>query len=226
MIAMTPTLRQRSARRLLTDRAILESLVASLMILLLTGGLALLLSWLWVLRWALVRNRRPSRGVLLLCGHQLKDGQPSADYRRRLQRAARLMADSPELRLVLLGGGSPSEAAAGRDWLRANIGLDSSCIELEEDSIDSLENLRNARALLSGDADLYLLSSRYHLGRLKIFADQLGLEARLVAAEAHFVPAWRNLVLSFQEAIYVAWFVCGRLWARLARREHLLERIR
>lgn len=223
---MTPTLRQRSAKRLITDPVIVESLIASLAILVLTGGLALLLAWLWVLRWALVTNARPTCGVLLLCGHQLQDGRPSSDYRHRLQRAARLMADSPDLRLVLLGGGSPSEAAAGRDWLLANSELSPSRIDLEEDSIDSLENLRNARGLLPKDSELYLLSSRYHLGRLRLFARQLGLEARLVAAEPRFVPGLRNLVLSIQESVYTGWFICGRFWARLARRESLLARIR
>lgn len=223
---MTLTVRQRSAKRILNDPAIRESVIASLVILLLSGGLVLVLAWLWVLRWALVRNQHPTRGVLLLCGHQLQDGLPSPDYRRRLRRAQALMDESPSLHLVLLGGGSPSEAAAGRDWLLANSGLDPARIALEEDSIDSLENLRNARALLPADSELYLLSSRYHLGRLRLFARQLGLDIRLVAAETRFVPGFRNLLLSFQESVYAGWFVCGRLWARLARRESLLERIR
>jgi uncharacterized SAM-binding protein YcdF (DUF218 family) len=226
MIAMSPALRQRSARRLFLDPAIRESLLASLLILVLSAGLSLLLSWLWVLRWALVRNRQPEQGVLLLCGHQLEAGRPSRDYRRRLARAASLMAGSPDLRLVLLGGGVPSEAAAGRDWLLANTRLEAGRIELEEDSIDSLENLRNARSLLPSNAALYLLSSRYHLGRLRLFAGQLGLPAELVAAEPGFDLVWRNLALTWQEAAYVCWFVSGRFWARLARRERLLERIR
>lgn len=223
---MAPHLKKRSARRILSDRAILESLLVSLLILVFTAGLSLLLSWLWVLRWALSRVPRPGPGVLLVCGHQLDQGQPSADYRVRLVRAAEWMAAEPGLRLVLLGGGVPSEAAAGRDWLLANSGLESGRIELEEESLDSLENLHNARAMLVPSASVYLLSSRYHLGRLRIFAGQLRLQARLVPAEASFRPSWRNLGLSLLEAGYVGWFVCGRFWARLARRESLLERIR
>lgn len=202
-------------------------MLVSLAMLALTGGLALLLSWLWVLRWALVRNEQPGeRGVLLLCGHQLRDGQPSPDYRRRLRRAAGLMAERPGLELVLLGGGLPSEASAGRDWLLEQTALDPARIRLEEDSIDSLENLRNARDLLDAQTELYLLSSRYHLGRLRIYARQLGLDARLLAAEDRFVPDPGSLGLSLLEAVYVCWFACGRLWARLARRQRLLERIR
>jgi uncharacterized SAM-binding protein YcdF (DUF218 family) len=218
--------RRRPLKRILEDRAIAESLVASLLFLVLTAGLSLLLSWLWVLRWALTRGPRPGGGILLLCGHQLDQGKPSGDYIQRLGRAAELMVDQPDLRLVLLGGGVPSEAAAGRDWLLANTRLDAERIELEEDSIDSLENLRNARELLPAGVPVYLLSSRYHLGRLRLFAGQLGLDARLVPAEHGFRPSPRQLMLSVQEAVYVCWFVSGRLWARLARRESLLARIR
>lgn len=223
---MSLNLRQRSARRLFTDPVVVESMLVSLLVLILSGGLALLFSWLWVLRWALVRNEMPERGVLLLCGHQLCDGQPSPVYQRRLQRAAALMLARPDLNLVLLGGGVPSEAAAGRDWLVANTDLDPARIELEQDSIDSLENLRNARAMLPSGSELHLLSSRYHLGRLRIFSRQLGLSACLIAAEMRFRPTLGSLILTVQEAVYVAWFVTGRLWARLARREKLLERIR
>ncbi len=219
-------LRQRTLKRIIADRAVLESLVVSLLVLLLSGGLALLLAWLWVLRWALTPNLAPSAGALLLCGHRLQAGRPSADYQHRLRRAAALMADAPQLRLILLGGGTPSEAAAGRDWLLAHTTLAAARIELEQDSTDSLENLRNARDLLAPDEPLYLISSRYHLGRLRLFAAQLGLATTLIPAEPRFRIGWRNLALSLQEAGYVGWFVCGRGWARLARRERLLDRIR
>lgn len=220
------TVSQRALQRIIADRAVLETLLACLVITLLSGGLTLLLSWLWVLRWTLAPNLAPAKGTLLLCGHRLQAGSPSTDYQQRLGRAAALMDKGPGLRLILLGGGSPSEAAAGREWLLAHTAVNAARITLEQDSVDSLENLRNARELLDRNESLYLLSSRYHLGRLRILAAQLGLNAALIPAEARFKPGWRNLYLSLQEAGYVCWFVCGRGWARLARRQGLLDRIR
>jgi len=199
-----------------------------MVVLVLTGGLSLVCSWLWVWRWTLMRSSVPetSPGVVLVCGHRLLDNRPSHDYEQRLGRAAWLLQSRPHLRLILLGGGEPSEARAGRDWLKVNSTINAALIELEEDSVDSLENLRHARELLQTGEQVILLSSRYHLGRLKLLSRQLGLNAGLVAAEANFRPGWRNLGMMAIEAVYVCWFVSGRFWAQLARREHLLELIR
>ncbi len=216
----------RSLRRLLNDPALLESFLITLVLLVLTAGISLLLSWLWVFRHALASNASPSRGVVLVCGHQLNQGLPSLDYQARLERAAALAEAAPALKLVLLGGGQPSEARAGLAWLQAHTALDPDRVLLEEDSTDSFENLRFARDLVGGERPLALLSSRYHLGRLRIFSSQLGLDAVLVPAEPRLRLNPRFLAVSMQEAGYVCWFVSGLLWARLARRQHLLARLR
>ncbi|TVQ29157.1 MAG: YdcF family protein [Wenzhouxiangella sp.] len=216
----------RSMRRIFNDPALLESFIVSLLVLAFSAGLSLVLSWLWVCCHALARNRVPASGVVLVCGHQLEQGRPSPDYVARLERAAQLAADNPALKLLLLGGGQPSEAQAGLRWLKAHTGLDPQRVLLEEDSTDSFENLRFARDLVGTDRPLALLSSRYHLGRLRIFSGLLGLNATLVPAETRLRVGLRLLALSVQEAAYVAWFVSGLVWARLARREHLLVRLR
>ena len=216
----------RSPRGVLADAAVRESLLVSLIMLVLSAGLAWVLAWLWVWRWMLADNVRPDKGVILVCGHQLDKGQPSPDFVQRLERAAELVAGQPHLRLVVLGGGQPSEAAAGRDWLVQQGGIDPARIELEEESTDSLQNLRHARDLIEADTPTYLLSSRYHLGRLRILADQLDMRVRMIPAEQRCRPHPGNIVHSIREAAYVCWFVCGRFWARLARREHMLKRIR
>lgn len=213
-------------KRLLNDSALIESLAASLVMLVLTGGLSWLASWLWVLGWAQARVRQPTHGAVLVFGHQLQAGQPSPDYRRRLERAASLCKANHKLRLVLLGGGRPSEAAAGQAWLVETCRVNPQRIELEQQSIDSFENLRNARDMAREDEPVFLLSSRYHLGRLNVYARQLGLAGTLLPAESVFLPSLRNLACSLREATYLCWFCSGRLWAQLARREHMLVRFR
>ena len=61
-------------------------------------------------------------------------------------RAAELLDRHPDLTLVLLGGGQPSEAAAGRDWLLRHHRVDADRLVLEEESTDSLEKPRFVRA--------------------------------------------------------------------------------
>ncbi len=224
----TPSSRHvRFNRRTIADPAVVESVVASMVVLVLSGGLSLVCSWLWVWRWALFRPTSPDlkSGVILVCGHRLIDNRPSNDYALRLTRAAGLLETQPHGRLILLGGGEPSEASAGREWLLANSNINAAMIELEENSTDSLENLRHARDLIRTGEHVLLLSSRYHLGRLRLFSRQLGLNADLVAAEPEFRPSWRNFGLMAMESVFVCWFVAGRLWAQMARREHLLEKI-
>lgn len=224
-VAMS-TVSSLTIRDALSDSALRESLLASTLMLIMSGGLTLVITWLWVLRRARSVSGRPDVDWLIVCGYVLEAGRPSPVYRQRLSRAGRLAAKDPDLRLLLAGGGEPSEAAAGRDWLVEQAEVDAERIVLEEFSTDTFANLRHARGLLPPGARLGVVTSRFHLARVLAYARQLGLDAVPVPAE----PRWRftfgNLAASIREAAFLCWFLCGRFWARLAQREHLLERLR
>jgi uncharacterized SAM-binding protein YcdF (DUF218 family) len=213
-------------RDALADPALRESLVVSAILLVASGGLTFLATWAWVLTRALTRRRARSVDRLIVCGHVLKAGRPSAVYRARLRRAADLAAHDSGIRILLAGGGRPSEAAAGRHWLVTEYGIATGRMDLEEVSTDTFENLRHARGLLPPDARVGIVTSRFHLARVMVYARQLGLDAVPVPAEARWRPTPANLGASVREAAFLCWFFCGRLWARLARRRQLLERIR
>lgn len=213
-------------RHALADPALRESLLASALMLLASSGLTLLGSWAWVLRQAMRRGSQPAVDWLVVCGYVLEDGRPSAVYRQRLRCAARMAEADAGVQLLLAGGGEPSEAAVGRDWLVAEMGVEAARIHLEEFSTDTFANLRHARGMLPRDARLGLVTSRFHLARVLAYARQLGLDAVAVPAERRwrFTPA--NLAASVREAAFLCWFLCGRFWAQLLRREMLLERLR
>src|SRR6185312_1274475 len=109
--------------------------------------------------------------VVVLFGRRLEHDAPGHDYRQRLQRALVLARQQQTDHLLLLGGCSGSElseAAAGEAWLRQHELTGDVRVELEQDSIDSLENLRHARRLLLERGHLppvALVTSRYHLAR-------------------------------------------------------------
>jgi hypothetical protein len=121
----------------------------------------------------------------------LEAGRPSAVYRRRLRRAATLALKDERLQVLLTGGGEPSEAAVGRDWLQVETGLSPARIHLEEWSTDTFANLQHARAILPEGACVGLVSSRFHLARVSVYARHLGLRTVPVPAEANwrFTPA-------------------------------------
>lgn len=216
----------RSFRGVMQDAALRETLAVSAAVALASAGLTLLLAWLWVVRHALVRNACPPVDWLVICGHSLDRGQPSAEFRSRLARAELLAEQYPRMQLMLTGGGTPSEAQVGRDWLVQRGRVESARLSLETRSRDTFENLHQVRVMLTAHADLAILSSRFHLGRLRLYASQLGLTAPVVPAETRWVPTPPNLAVTLREAAFVCWFVTGRLWARLARRERLLSRLR
>lgn len=107
-------------------------------------------------------------------------------------------------------------------------------ILLEQQSADTLTNLRNLRVLLEGlehgpgrDARrLTLITNRYHLARVGLMAASLGLEFHRCAAEDK-AQALRPGKLGdwLREALFINWFITGKLWARLTRNQRMLARV-
>lgn len=203
------------------------TLVAALAAMVLTAGIAPALATIAVVRRAwrapVVPPAAPER--VLVLGHRLEGGAPSAVYVARLARAVDLARRFPAATIVLLGGraapGQPSEAEAGRDWLTAH-GVGPDRIALETQSRHTLENLRNHRALYGIGGREALVSSRCHLERAMLMAGGLGLTPMPVAAEAR--PAMQPARL-LGEGMRVHWYLTARILARLLRHRRWLARI-
>ncbi len=218
--------------RLLRDTDALQGLGVALLLLMLSGGLVYVYYAIRV--WNLAR-RAPAwpdldpqrRARLLLFGKRCEDGEPDRDFQQRIQRALALAGRHPQLELLLLGGGPhPTEAEVAERELRAAGLSEAARITLEDQSRDTLENLRHARSLLrEGEGDVLLLSSRYHLARCSLFAQWLGIEHRVCAAEEQWAPSWRERGRLLLEAAYMVWVESGRAWARLLRSERMLAKV-
>ncbi|MEI7035395.1 ElyC/SanA/YdcF family protein [Fulvimonas yonginensis] len=224
----------RTPWRYLGDRDVLHAAAVTLLAVLLSGGLV----WLgYLLHVVWIAWRTPSalceRQVLLVFGRRLAVDRPERDYRARLARARALIRSGQVRQVLLLGGcsgGRVSEAEAGYAWL-ARRGLPAAVeVVLEQDSVDSLENLRHARDLLRGASTgalppVALLTSRYHLARCLLLARRLGFEGRPVAAERALPCTPRYLVRLLREAAYLMWIDLGVRWARLVGLGRMAERI-
>jgi uncharacterized SAM-binding protein YcdF (DUF218 family) len=219
--------------RLFIDRDALHAGAVALAACLFSAGLLYVGYYLHVLRVARRAPCEPRRGdCVLLFGKHAPRGRIDADFDARLARAAALWRQAPLRGFVLLGGGAPgapSEAELARGALLARGVAADAPLLLEAQSRDTLQNLRNARALLHGGpqprALVTLLSNRYHLARCALFARQLGLDCELCAAEA----AWRwhpaALLRIAGEAAYVCWADVGTRWARLIGHRRMLARV-
>ena len=189
-----------------------------------------LYAWFLARTWHVARSATRETGDVagaVVFGKQLHDGRPDAEYRWRLRQALRLLRSDPELIVLLTGGPAgdgPSEAGVARDWLLRRMPDAAQRLRVEERSLHTIDNLREARQWLP-KGRIALLSNRYHLARCLALARSLALDVQPCAAEP-WLPRRRGttkrLVL---EAGYHMLFVIGRGWARLIGSQRMLSRV-
>lgn len=247
----------RAAHRLLLfgDRDLWHAVAVASAACLLSAGLLYVGYLVHVWRTARRAPCRPAHGqCVLLFGKHAPQGRIDRDFAARLDRAVSLWHESRPSNVVLLGGGAPgepSEAEVARQGLLARGLAPDAPLQLEAESRDTLQNLRNARVLLSAGPTaapvaasatlvaspaetrgieraplrVTLLSSRYHLARCALFARQLGFEVELCAAEARLQWDSRTLGRIAGEAAYVCLSDVGARWARLIGHRRMLSRV-
>ncbi|MFD0738732.1 YdcF family protein [Lysobacter koreensis] len=227
--------------RLFGDRDVLHAAAVATTACVLSAGLVYVGYFVHVLRIARRAPCVPERGeCVLLFGKHAPQGRIDRDFEARLDRAVSLWRERPPSSVVLLGGGAldePSEAEVARQGLFARGLASDAPLRLEAQSRDTLQNLRNARAMLREGlvepglhADgsrprVTLLSSRYHLARCALFARQLGFDAELCAAEPALRVGPRMLLRLAGEAGYVCLSDIGSRWARLIGHRRMIERV-
>lgn len=227
-----PQALRRGPWRTLPDRDILQSLVVVALACVATGGLLFVGYFVWAWRIAVVAPTQPRRGrSLLLFGKRLVVGGIDTDFRARITRTHEAMHASACDRVILLGGasiGGRSEAIAAFAELQ-RLGVPANVdILLDETSLDTLENLRNARSLLGVHArePVVLLSSRYHLPRCAFIARALGFDYELCAAEDAFAARGGRMRRLALEAAYILWIDVGLRWARLCGQRSVLDQVK
>lgn len=171
----------------------------------------------------------PDVTTVMVFGKRLVDGAPDREYRWRLRRALHLLRRHPALTVLLAGGASEgedraTEAEIGRDWLLRHLPQAAPRVRVESRSLDTIDNLRQARALLP-PGPVGLLSSRYHLARCVVMARSLHLTVRPCAAEPRLRLDARGAGRLALEAGYHTLFVIGRRWARLIGHARMLSRV-
>lgn len=210
------------------DPDLLQVFAVTAIVNLLTAGLVYL--WFVGRTWRVARSAsQDTHGVTgaIVFGKRLVDGRPDAEYRWRLRQALQLLRRDPAMVLLLTGGpaaGGPSEAGVARDWLLRRMPDAAPRLRVEERSLHTIDNLREARTLLPAGR-VALLSNRYHLARCLTLASSLGLDVQACAAEP-WLPRRRGtakrLVL---EAGYHMLFVVGRGWANAIGSRRMLDRL-
>jgi uncharacterized SAM-binding protein YcdF (DUF218 family) len=120
--------------------------------------------------------------AIVICGAAVwPDGQPSPSLRRRVDygaAAARADPDHPVFCSGGVGRHGPSEASLMADLL-TRAGIDPGRIVLDEDSLDTLQNvIAAARFIRARGLDGALVcTDRYHLARVRMLFSVLGVDS-------------------------------------------------
>ena len=128
---------------------------------------------------------------LIILGAGVNGTVPSLSMHNRLTAAKAYLDAHPDCTAVVSGGQGPgeqiSEAEAMHRWLAAN-GIDEGRILTEDQSTNTLENLRNSVALIPGadTARIAVCSSEYHLYRAQYLAREIGYPLGAIPAKTSF----------------------------------------
>ncbi len=192
------------------------TLLLSNVAILLTAGLSLWWQWKTVYRIALSSSfTAPASTYYLVLGMRLQNSSIAPDYASRLTRAIVLQRQNPKGNILVLGGATGgseiSEAQAGKEYL-IDAGVPRTCIHTDDTSRHTLENLREARALLGTalNSQIVLITNRTHLARCHAISVDLGMPHYLCAAEDELIMGLRTSMRMLREAYYLHWYYVGK----------------
>jgi len=133
------------------------------------------------------KNIPPGECLMIMGAKVLANGQPDLMMAERISTAKEIIND--DIKKVILSGGSlddkKTEAEVMSDLL-IDSGLDANKVVLETDSTSTLENLAFSKPLIltNNCKKLDILSHDFHLARIAMTADRLGIPInRLIPAQ-------------------------------------------
>ncbi len=144
-------------------------------------------------------NNQPKASYpVIVLGCQVYGTNPSPMLKRRLEAAKEYLDKYPEEIVVVTGGQGKGEdipeAKAMHDWLIDN-GIEEKRIIVEDKSVNTSENLENAKKLLDDvfkTDEVVIISDGFHQYRASFLAKQYGLKTYAINAKTNpdYVPTF------------------------------------
>lgn len=140
---------------------------------------------------------RASRGTaktpcacIIVLGCKIVDSVPSVSLQDRIRAAGDYLMRHPDTIAILSGGQSENETVTEARYMFSRLtqmGIDPARLILEEESLNTWENLRFSTKLMDSKLDarpgcVGLLSSEYHLFRAAMYAKKQGLQVVTIPA--------------------------------------------
>lgn len=131
-------------------------------------GLAVLIAGEVLILSAGLRAPVANLDYIVVLGAKVNGTQPSGALRNRIQVAGEYLQNNPETLAILSGGQGPDEGISEAQCMFENLtamGIDPSRLQLEDQSTDTMENLRFSRTLIPEDASVGLVTNNFHIFR-------------------------------------------------------------
>ena len=123
---------------------------------------------------------------VFVLGYQLEDNQMTSTLVSRVDKAYEYAKKNPDTVIIVSGGitrnNKVSEASLMKNAL-ISYGLDEERIIAEENSKDTIENIKYCKNLVSNGDDVVIISSHYHCARIKLIAKEQGLDVKTIGAD-------------------------------------------
>ena len=149
----------------------------------------------------------PGSDVLIVLGTTVNGTEPSPMLKQRLDKALEYLTTYPEAKCIVTGGKGDaenlSEAQCMYNYLTA-AGIDGSRITMEDRAANTVENLRNVRAMVDADR-VDILSSDFHLYRAGLIAKDAGFTATLIPAKTEPITLLAPWFLREIAAVWMQW---------------------
>ena len=144
-------------------------------------------------------NHKPkTENTIVILGCKVRDGEPSLMLQKRLDSALQYLKQHPDVPVIVCGGQGIdekiSEAQCMAEYLTAH-GIDESRIYRDDTSASTLENMENAKKIITEQGwlpEITIVTDGYHQFRASNIAKSIGLSADAVSARTswYLVPSY------------------------------------
>lgn len=154
-----------------------------------------------------------SAEYVIVMGAGVNGHEPSMSLQSRLETAYRWLSENPESIAILSGcqgrGEFISEAQCMYDWLSAR-GIDSHRLIMEDQATNSYKNIEYSLEILDTlgfdrSAPLAIISSDYHLCRIRMLAENFGCNAVCESAKTPYISLYLNCAIREAFALWEIW---------------------
>lgn len=124
---------------------------------------------------------------VLVLGYELDHNKMSDTLKYRLDKAYKYAKSNKDAKLILCGGitgkNNVSEASVMYDYLKA-LGIDEERLVKEDQSTDTIENIKNSLHYITINSKIVVISSQYHVFRAKQICKLAGIEVKGIGSQA------------------------------------------